>query len=114
MLRASIAVLTTSVCAAILVVSSGIANAADGVFCENPSNPLSCTLVASTPGSDGTSGDGSSGDGAGGIKFNDGSGSAAEYNAANATAGAAEGSSDDSGGAGSSKPLPSTECDWTQ
>jgi hypothetical protein len=87
----------------------GIAQAADGVFCENPSNPLSCTIVVSAPGSGGTSQGDGSGDGAGGIKPNDGSGSAADYVASRA---AGVGSAD-AAVAGDSKPIASTECDWT-
>src|SRR5690349_16999849 len=87
----------------------GIASAADGaVVCDNPADPLTCTLVASNPGSDGTNQEGEEGDGGGGaIQPNDGSGSAAEVNAAKAA-------SEAEGGSNSAAPrtVNSTECDW--
>ena len=109
MLRSPVAAFVVSVCLVGNLFWGGIAQAADGVFCENPSNPLSCTIVVSAPGNGGTSQGDGAGDGAGGIKPNDGSGSAANYVASkgDAAAGSPEAT------AGDSRPITSTECDWT-
>ena len=109
MLRSPVAAFVVSVCLVGNLFWGGIAKAADGVFCENPSNPLSCTIVVSAPGNGGTSQGDGAGDGAGGIKPNDGSGSAADYVASkgDAAAGSPEAT------AGDSRPITSTECDWT-
>lgn len=104
--RFTVAGLATVVVLATIVFTGSEASAADGVSCENPSNPLSCTIVVTAPGSDGA-GQGSA-DGGGGVRFNDGSGSAADF----VDTGAAEGASVAVGGA-APRALNSTECDWT-
>lgn len=110
--RFTAAGITTGVILGLVLFTAHEANAADGVSCENPSNPLSCTIVVTAPGSDGTSQ--RSTDGGGGVKFNDGSGSAADYVATNGAAGAADEEIPDGAIAGGSpKALASTECDWT-
>src|SRR5664279_5744028 len=87
---------------------------APSVVCDDPSSPQSCVLSTSIPGSPGgdTAATNAAAEGGVGIKFNDGSGSAADYNSQTGTNSAAGGSDGGSGG-GAVKPVPSTECDWT-
>lgn len=104
-------VVIAAVC--LIVVSPGFAAAGPAVICDDPSSPGTCVLSTSIPGSLGGDPQSSdSGTEGGGIKPNDGSGSAADYVATNAADGAAEGESGAAGGA-APRALNSTECDWT-
>ena len=99
-----------AVLAGVLEPASAIA-AGPSVVCDDPSIPGTCVLSTSIPGSDGgNSQNPEVGSGQGGIKPNDGSGSAADYVASKGDAGVG---SADAAVAGDSKPIASTECDWT-
>ena len=99
-----------AVLAGVLEPASAIA-AGPSVVCDDPSIPGTCVLSTSIPGSDGSSSQNpEAGSGQGGIKPNDGSGSAADYLASKGDAGVG---SADAAAAGDSKPIASTECDWT-
>jgi len=105
-------VLATATLMMILIVS-GTANAEPPhVVCSDPSDPRSCKLSASSPGSPGGSTSRDMGNGAGGYKSsNDGSGSAADdrkYDAKTNGAAAPEGSA-----TSPARSVNSTECDWT-